>query len=109
MGMPFGQGLVTVPFGRARRGPPPAHRATTVELRTLYPFVVPDDLGVDGCYIGREASGASSASTPGSATPRCLDEPQRRRVRPDRPGQVGLREVVHLAAAVWAPLLGTRP
>jgi hypothetical protein len=36
---------------------PPAHRATTVELRTLYPFVVPDDLGVDGCYIGREASG----------------------------------------------------
>jgi type IV secretory pathway VirB4 component len=27
-------------------------------LRTLYPFVVPDDLGVDGCYIGREASGA---------------------------------------------------
>jgi type IV secretory pathway VirB4 component len=26
-------------------------------LRTLYPFVVPDDLGVDGCYIGREASG----------------------------------------------------
>ncbi|MGA3220905.1 MAG: ATP-binding protein [Acidimicrobiales bacterium] len=39
------------------RGLPPAHRATTVELRTLYPFVVPDDLGVDGCYIGREASG----------------------------------------------------
>jgi hypothetical protein len=36
---------------------PPAHRATTVELRTLYPFVVPDDLGVNGCYIGREASG----------------------------------------------------
>jgi hypothetical protein len=36
---------------------PPAHRATTVELRTLYPFVIPDDLGVDGCYIGREASG----------------------------------------------------
>jgi hypothetical protein len=28
-----------------------------VELRALYPFVVPDDLGVDGCYIGREASG----------------------------------------------------
>jgi type IV secretory pathway VirB4 component len=26
-------------------------------LRTLYPFVVPDELGVDGCYIGREASG----------------------------------------------------
>ncbi len=26
-------------------------------MRTLYPFVVPDDLGVDGCYIGREASG----------------------------------------------------
>ena len=40
-----------------RRGLPPAHRATTVELRTLYPFVIPDDLGVDGCYIGREASG----------------------------------------------------
>ncbi len=40
-----------------QRGLPPAHRATTVELRTLYPFVVPDDLGVDGCYIGREASG----------------------------------------------------
>jgi len=40
-----------------RRGLPPAHRATTVELRTLYPFVVPEDLGVDGCYIGREASG----------------------------------------------------
>jgi type IV secretory pathway VirB4 component len=36
---------------------PPPHRATTVELRTLYPFVVPEDLGVDGCYIGREASG----------------------------------------------------
>lgn len=28
-----------------------------MELRTLYPFVVPDDLGVNGCYIGREASG----------------------------------------------------
>ena len=41
-----------------RRGLPPAHRATTVELRTLYPFVVPEDLGVDGCYIGREASGS---------------------------------------------------
>ena len=40
-----------------KRGLPPPHRATTVELRTLYPFVVPDDLGVDGCYIGREASG----------------------------------------------------
>ena len=40
-----------------KRGLPPAHRATTVELRTLYPFVIPDDLGVDGCYIGREASG----------------------------------------------------
>lgn len=39
------------------RGLPPAHRATTVELRTLYPFVVPEDLGVDGCYIGREAAG----------------------------------------------------
>ena len=39
------------------RGLPPAHRGTTVELRTLYPFVVPDELGVDGCYIGREASG----------------------------------------------------
>ncbi len=39
------------------RGLPPAHRATTVELRTLYPFVIPDDLGVEGCYIGREASG----------------------------------------------------
>ena len=42
---------------RRQWGLPPAHRATTVELRTLYPFVVPDDLGVDGCYIGREASG----------------------------------------------------
>ncbi len=41
-----------------RRGLPPAHRASTVELRTLYPFVVPEDLGVDGCYIGREASGS---------------------------------------------------
>ncbi len=40
-----------------KRGLPPAHRATTVELRTLYPFVIPDVLGVDGCYIGREASG----------------------------------------------------
>jgi hypothetical protein len=40
-----------------RRGLPPAHRATTAELRTLYPFVVPEALGVDGCYIGREASG----------------------------------------------------
>ena len=39
------------------RGLPPPHRATTVELRTLYPFVVPDDLGAHGCYIGREASG----------------------------------------------------
>jgi type IV secretory pathway VirB4 component len=28
-----------------------------VELRAVYPFVVPDDLGVEGCYIGREASG----------------------------------------------------
>jgi hypothetical protein len=44
--------------GPVRRGLPPAHRATTVELRTLYPFVVPEDLGVDGCYIGREASGS---------------------------------------------------
>jgi hypothetical protein len=51
MGPAFRAGLV-------RRGLPPAHRATTVELRTLYPFVVPEDLGVDGCYIGREASGS---------------------------------------------------
>lgn len=36
---------------------PPAHRATTVELRALYPFVVPDVLGVDGCYLGRDAAG----------------------------------------------------
>ena len=42
---------------RRQWGLPPAHRATTVELRTLYPFVVPDGLGVNGCYIGREASG----------------------------------------------------
>lgn len=39
------------------RGLPPTHRATTVELRALYPFVVPGGLGVDGCYLGREASG----------------------------------------------------
>lgn len=39
------------------RGYPLAHRGTTVELRALYPFVVPPDLGVNGCYIGREASG----------------------------------------------------
>ncbi|HTW08668.1 MAG TPA: hypothetical protein VME46_14215 [Acidimicrobiales bacterium] len=42
---------------RHGRGLPPPHRGTTLELRALYPFVVPDDLGVDGCYIGREASG----------------------------------------------------
>ncbi len=36
---------------------PPAHRGTTVELRTLYPFVAPPSLGVNGCYIGKEASG----------------------------------------------------
>ncbi len=47
-----------------QRGLPPAHRATTVELRTLYPFVIPDDLGVDGCYIGREASGRSFCFDP---------------------------------------------
>lgn len=35
----------------------PAHRATTLELRALYPFVVPAGLGVDACYLGREASG----------------------------------------------------
>ena len=40
-----------------RRGLPPPHRATTVELRALFPFVVPDDLGINGCYIGREAAG----------------------------------------------------
>jgi hypothetical protein len=51
MGSPVREGLV-------RRKLPPAHRASTVELRTLYPFVVPEDLGVDGCYIGREASGS---------------------------------------------------
>lgn len=28
-----------------------------MELRALYPFVVPGGLGVDGCYLGREASG----------------------------------------------------
>jgi type IV secretory pathway VirB4 component len=33
------------------------HRATTAELRALYPFMVPEPLGVDGCYIGREAAG----------------------------------------------------
>lgn len=42
---------------RYRRGMPGSHRATTVELRTLYPFVVPEGLGVEGCYIGLEASG----------------------------------------------------
>lgn len=42
---------------RQKRGLPPPHRATTVELRTLYPFVVPEALDVDGCYLGREASG----------------------------------------------------
>jgi len=36
---------------------PPAHRGTTVELRTLYPFVVPDGLGAESCFIGLEASG----------------------------------------------------
>ena len=36
---------------------PPAHRGTTVELRALFPFVVPESLGTLGCYIGREASG----------------------------------------------------
>ena len=46
-----------VPLG-AGRGRPPAHRATTTELRALYPFMVPDALGVDGCYIGREATGS---------------------------------------------------
>ncbi len=42
---------------RHRRGVPPSHRGTTVELRTLYPYVVPEGLGVDGCYVGIEASG----------------------------------------------------
>lgn len=35
----------------------PAHRATTVELRALYPFVVPGGLGVGGCFLGRQPSG----------------------------------------------------
>lgn len=43
--------------GRGRAGLPPAHRATTVELRTLYPFVGAESLGVDGCFVGQEASG----------------------------------------------------
>ena len=42
---------------RQARGLPPLHRGTTVELRTLYPFVVAEGLGVEGCYIGLEASG----------------------------------------------------
>lgn len=42
---------------RYGRGLPPSHRGTTVELRTLYPFVVPEGLGVQGCYVGFEASG----------------------------------------------------
>ena len=40
-----------------RRGLPPPHRATTAELRALFPFVVPQGLAVDGCYLGVEASG----------------------------------------------------
>lgn len=40
-----------------RRGLPPPHRGTTVELRALYPFVVAESLGVNGCYVGLEASG----------------------------------------------------
>jgi hypothetical protein len=42
---------------RHQRGAPAPHRGTTVELRALYPFVVPDDLGVHGCYLGQEATG----------------------------------------------------
>lgn len=43
--------------GVSRRGLPPAHRGTTAELRALYPFVAQEGLGVNGCYIGREAGG----------------------------------------------------
>ena len=42
---------------RHGRGLPPPHRGTTVELRTLYPFVVTEGLGTEGCYVGLEASG----------------------------------------------------
>lgn len=42
---------------RRPSGLPPSHRATTVELRALYPFVVPGGLGVHGCYVGLDASG----------------------------------------------------
>ena len=42
---------------RHGRGLPPPHRGTTVELRTLYPFVVTEGPGAKGCYVGLEASG----------------------------------------------------
>jgi type IV secretory pathway VirB4 component len=42
---------------RWRRGLPAPHRATTAELRALYPFVAPEPLEVTSCYLGREAAG----------------------------------------------------
>jgi type IV secretory pathway VirB4 component len=36
---------------------PPAHRGTTAELRTVFPFVVPEGPGATSCLIGLEASG----------------------------------------------------
>jgi len=53
------------------------HRRTGDHGRVAHavPFVVPDELGVDGCYIGREASGGCSVSTRGSATQGQADSP----------------------------------
>jgi hypothetical protein len=38
-------------------GLPPAHRGTTVEMRALFPFVVPEGPIAGTCFVGLEASG----------------------------------------------------
>ncbi|MGC8625964.1 MAG: ATP-binding protein [Acidimicrobiales bacterium] len=47
-----------------RRGLPPAHRATTAEVRSIYPFVAPEPLGAQTCYLGREATGSAFCFDP---------------------------------------------
>ncbi len=52
MALAHGAGKVTW-----RKDMPPPHRATSLELRSLYPFVAPEPLGLDSCYLGREVGG----------------------------------------------------
>ena len=98
------------PPGRRAVTAPPAHRTTTAHLQALYPFLAEAVLGPGVSTSVAICSGRVRLRPLGALRLWCTDQSQHARRRPDRAGQVQLRQGLPVASArLRPPGLGRRP